>query len=340
MAFYETPYLRPLNAPRVTLSKAMLWRLILTAGFLTSAAMMPAMAASLILKSNVVTSRETMSLGDLVDNVPYPLSNQPIFRAPELGKTGTIQTQRILAAARDLGLSNIETQGRSQITVTRASRTITGVDVAAMLVIELERQHGVVPSSHSVILDSDSQALSLVTDTQNASQLRDVRFDAATRRFTANLTTGNPQQPMVRVSGKVQELMSVPVIARNVTRGEGLRASDIRYEKRLKGTATADVLETTMPISVFVARRDLSEGALLRANDVSKPVVVNRGDLVTLFYKKPGITLTLRGKALDSGAVGDSITVQNLQSKRTLSAKVDGAGRALVISESATTALR
>jgi flagellar basal body P-ring formation protein FlgA len=340
MTFYETPYLRPLNTPRVTLSKAMIWRLLLTAGFLTSAVMLPAMASSLTLKSNVVTSRETMNLGDLVENVPYPLANQPMFRAPELGKTGTIQTQRILAAARDLGLSNIETQGRSQITVTRASRTITGADVTAMLAIELERQHSVVPSNHSIILDGESQSLSIVTDIQSASQIRELRFDGVTRRFTANFTTGNPQQPMVRVSGKVQELMSVPVMARNVTRGEGLRASDIRFEKRLKGTATTDILETTMPISVFVARRDLSEGALLRSGDVSKPVVVNRGDLVTLFYSKPGISLTLRGKAMDSGAVGDSITVQNLQSKRMLSAKVDGAGRAIVMNESATTASR
>ena len=41
----------------------------------------------------------------------------------------------------------------------------------------------------------------------------------------------------------------------------------------------------------------------------------------------PGILLTVRGKALEAGAVGDVVSVLNIQSNRTVQATVIGPGR-------------
>jgi flagella basal body P-ring formation protein FlgA len=43
-----------------------------------------------------------------------------------------------------------------------------------------------------------------------------------------------------------------------------------------------------------------------------------------------GIVLTMRGKALEAGANGDTVNVQNVQSKRTIQATVTGPGRVTV----------
>jgi flagella basal body P-ring formation protein FlgA len=51
---------------------------------------------------------------------------------------------------------------------------------------------------------------------------------------------------------------------------------------------------------------------------------------VTLIYEVPGIVLTIRGKAADSGAEGDVISVLNEQSKRTAQGTIVGPGRVLV----------
>ncbi len=45
----------------------------------------------------------------------------------------------------------------------------------------------------------------------------------------------------------------------------------------------------------------------------------------------PGIRLTVRGKALESGAVGDVVGVLNIQSNRTVQATVTGPGRVAII---------
>ena len=58
-----------------------------------------------------------------------------------------------------------------------------------------------------------------------------------------------------------------------------------------------------------------------------KPLVVQRNEPVTILYEVPGIVLTVRGKALEAGAVGDMINVLNVQSNRTVQATVIGPGR-------------
>ncbi|MCA6267759.1 MAG: flagellar basal body P-ring formation protein FlgA, partial [Phenylobacterium sp.] len=77
-----------------------------------------------------------------------------------------------------------------------------------------------------------------------------------------------------------------------------------------------------------IARRPLREGALVSARDVSAPVVIQAGDLVTVTYQNGGVSLALEVKALDAGAVGDVISLQNLSSRKTIQAVVMGPGQA------------
>ena len=70
--------------------------------------------------------------------------------------------------------------------------------------------------------------------------------------------------------------------------------------------------------------QEFRAGQPLRSADLGKPDLVQRDDNVTLIYEASGIYLTVRGKAVDSGTEGDTVTVLNLQSKRTISGIVVG----------------
>jgi len=67
---------------------------------------------------------------------------------------------------------------------------------------------------------------------------------------------------------------------------------------------------------------------------------VVRDQAVTIIYQVPGLYLTTRGKAIESGAEGDTVSVLNMQSKRTLTGIVTGRGQVTVqgASQSAPTA--
>ena len=62
-----------------------------------------------------------------------------------------------------------------------------------------------------------------------------------------------------------------------------------------------------------------------------KPEIVLKNDTVMIYYEVPGIVLTMRGKALESGAEGDLVSVLNVNSKRTIQGVVTGPGRVTVM---------
>ena len=61
-----------------------------------------------------------------------------------------------------------------------------------------------------------------------------------------------------------------------------------------------------------------------------KPDLVQRNETVTLVYEVPGVVLTLRGKAIEGGAEGDTISVINEQSKRIVQGAIVGPGRVAI----------
>ena len=55
---------------------------------------------------------------------------------------------------------------------------------------------------------------------------------------------------------------------------------------------------------------------------------IRRGDSVSLVYQAPGMSLTMRARALEDGAIGQPIRLQNTSSNRTIEAVVTGPGAA------------
>lgn len=123
--------------------------------------------------------------------------------------------------------------------------------------------------------------------------------------------------------GAVQAL----AYARSLSAGEEIRAEDLVWTRAV--AAPADAPRDAEAAIGMIARRPLREGALVSVRDVSAPVVIQAGDLVTVTYQNGGVSLALQVKALGAGAVGEVISLQNLASKKTIQAWVTGPGQAV-----------
>ncbi len=75
-----------------------------------AAAQTPSAPAAPALKASVTVSGDIVTIGDLVENAG-PVADVPIFRAPDLGTTGAVATDRILDAIRPHQLIGIDTHG-------------------------------------------------------------------------------------------------------------------------------------------------------------------------------------------------------------------------------------
>jgi flagella basal body P-ring formation protein FlgA len=150
---------------------------------------------------------------------------------------------------------------------------------------------------------------------------RSGRFDLTFRTDGSNV---------LRVTGQASEAYDSVVVTRPVARGEVLRASDVRIEKRPKQESQGDAAHDLNAVIGMSAQQALRAGQVVRTSDLVRPQIVRRGEAVVLHYEVPGIVLTARGKAEESGAMGDVVSIMNLQSKRVVQGIVTGNGHVTV----------
>jgi flagellar basal body P-ring formation protein FlgA len=116
----------------------------------------------------------------------------------------------------------------------------------------------------------------------------------------------------------------VPV--HDITRGDTISESDLTYVM-VDGAALMSGIATSLDeVKGMQARRTLSAGAALRTDDVRHPIVVVKGQTVTMNFSAPGVEVTAIGRAMSEGGVGDLVTVQNPASYRMISATVTAPG--------------
>lgn len=285
-----------------------------------------------VMKHDVVVNRDIITLGDLVEPAG-DAADTPVFNAPSLGRTGTIQAARIVDAALMAGLPTIDTGLVSQVVVTRAARKVTKAEMEQAVRKALAGRYGMDQADVSLVLEGNETSVAVEPEASGDIRVQDLVLDTKAQRIQATLSIAGSRaltlKPMV-VSGQVIDTVEVPVLTRALQRGEPVRSSDIRLERRPRTEVATSGFVDVASLSSRVVRSGLQAGAVLREADLVKQVVVEKNTGVTVVYESPGLQLAMRGKAMEAGGIGDSILVQNVQSKRALQAVVTGPGRVSV----------
>jgi flagella basal body P-ring formation protein FlgA len=79
-------------------------------------------------------------------------------------------------------------------------------------------------------------------------------------------------------------------------------------------------------------RNRLQPGELITVDDLASPIAVDKGEIVTVRCVSGGIAITTRGRAMAPARDGEMVKLQALDSPRTFSARMDGRGRAVLVS--------
>jgi flagella basal body P-ring formation protein FlgA len=116
----------------------------------------------------------------------------------------------------------------------------------------------------------------------------------------------------------------VAVPSRDIARGEIIADSDLVYGTAQASQMRSGTITSVAELSGMQARRYLRAGELVMASDVRKPIVVTKGETVTMTFDVPGVSLTATGRALSEGGIGETVTVINPVSFRQVMATVTG----------------
>ena len=118
----------------------------------------------------------------------------------------------------------------------------------------------------------------------------------------------------------------VVVPVRDIARGEVLAGSDLSFGTVTGNALMSGIITSMDAVAGMEARRVLHAGQTLSAADLRRPIVVNKGQTVTMMFEAPGVELTAMGRAMSEGGIGDTVTVQNPASYRMISAVVAAPG--------------
>lgn len=282
--------------------------------------------AAPVLRASVTVAGDLVRIGDVIDNAGTS-AQIPIYRAPDLGTTGSLPVAQVLTALRAHQVIGVDTRDIKEIQVTRLARTLDGRDIELSVARALERRNGLGDAANlSLTFDRDVQDLRLDAAHSGNMQPAAVRYDLRNNRFdvTFEIANDNGATPAkLRFTGTAIETVEAAVLARGIERNEVIKSSDVVIERRPKAEVGVDVAPRDRAIGMQ-ARKQLRAGQALKAADLAKPDLVQRDQSVTLIYELAGLYLTVRGKAIEGGTEGDVVSVLNLQSKRTVSGVVTG----------------
>lgn len=130
---------------------------------------------------------------------------------------------------------------------------------------------------------------------------------------------------------EVEALTDMVVTVRQIDHGSILSADDLALRKQDIATVQGRFLGNLADAVGKKARITLKANAPLRSDQLEKVPVVKTGQLVTIVAENERMRITVTGKAKSSGAVGDTITVQNLNSLKDVPARIIDAGTVAVV---------
>jgi flagellar basal body P-ring formation protein FlgA len=284
------------------------------------------------LKSEAIINGDIVRIGDLVEHAGI-VATVAIFRAPDLGDTGTVSADTVLEAVRKHGLIGVNVGDVREVTVTRASRTIPANEIEHAIATSLAARYDLGSSKDIVVTFArEMRALHVEPSAKGEPRVANIDYDLRSGRFdaTIEIPAGVGKRSTVQLSGRAMATVEVATAARSIERGAILKDTDLIMERRARAEVGRDVITSPAQAVGLAPRGGLQPGRPIRTAELMKPDLVQRNETVTLVYEVPGVVLTIRGKAVEGGAEGDVINVLNEQSKRTLQGVIVGPGRVAI----------
>lgn len=283
------------------------------------------------LMPDVTVNTGVVRLGDIFGGAGK-YADRVVAYAPRPGSRAVFDARWLLRVANAYKLDWRPGSVTERVVIERASQVVTKSDIEDLLQ-QRQIDDGGDPSSRALV-SNRSLRLHLPIDETNVAGptlgVEQMSVDSGTGRFTAVVAWGNGGDERIRVAGRIERMTQVPVLANRIMRGEVIGEADIVWQSLPDARVARAALTDMDQIVGMAAKRSLKAGTPVTASDVRRPLLINRGETVTMMLNTPTMQLTTKGRALQHGSEGDTIRISNLQTNTVIDAIVTGPGRVRV----------
>lgn len=130
----------------------------------------------------------------------------------------------------------------------------------------------------------------------------------------------------------VSVFLVTPVLADTVVATRTIRAHSAltAQDLAIKPVTMIGTFDDPALLIGMETRTTLYAGRPIREGDIGPPAIVDRNQIVTLFYRHGGLTITAEARSLGRGGIGDRLRVLNMSSRMTVEGRIQVDGSVLV----------
>ncbi|EAR51757.1 Flageller protein FlgA [Oceanicola granulosus HTCC2516] len=151
-------------------------------------------------------------------------------------------------------------------------------------------------------------------DAADVLMLAEFWMDGSTGQFVANAVLASGETR--RVMGLALATVPVPVPVRRILPDEIIAEADLDVVRLPMGRVGAFAVVDLEALVGMQVRRVLSQGRPVMSQSVIEPLVIERGDAVSIRYSDGALELTAPGRAMAGAHRGQDVRVVNLASNR------------------------
>lgn len=283
------------------------------------------------LESTVEIDSENVHLGQVArftgtdEAAGAQLAAVMIGRAPQAGHRRTISRDYILLRLRQSGFDThaIDIMGPEQITLVRRAVTISASDIE-MMVRAYITEHPPF-SDADLTISSVRVAGDVMLPTGNVQH--DIQYLLQKRlsgTLPLNIFFSVDGTPIKRtmVTARVVMMKEVPVTRRPIARYERIQPEDLMMQTMDITDLPPNTVFSYQEIAGQRARRNIGPQTVLRKDQMELPPAVKKGDRVLIVAESGGLRITTLGEVKSVGRAGERIRVVNLDSNKSLFARV------------------
>jgi len=268
------------------------------------------------------------------------LAQTELFPAPPPGQQRVLRTRELqdLLCSRGVGSAELRLSGASQVIVSGPGEPARAAEPRPVAASTMKRAERVVSEAIVRFLEAQVSADETwqVDVRLNDAQARLVPIDGkkivvrggqppwtGTQQFevTADDAAGAGS---FAVPAAVERLPPVVVAAKAVGRGDTLRGTDLKLQRAEAGADRAGAFHAIEDVVGTEAAQAIPAGTVLQASLVRSPIMVRRGEVVTVYSRAAGIRIRVTARAREDAALGELVTVESLSDRKTYTARVCG----------------
>lgn len=303
-----------------------------------------ATGAEIVLRDHAIAQGAVVRLGDVAEITAVDAVNAdrlaatPLMPAPTGDATQFLRNNELrdILALRGLDVRSLNLTGAEVVAIVRteiespkpgqalnsndaASNEATTEQLTAAVSEHLRQRSG--HDLWKVQVDADDDVLAAFQHAGSKAVIGGGKAPWAGRqRFTVS---GGPGTPSATAYARIERLEMAVVTVRAIERGAILRRTDVELRPH-SGALPKHALASLESIVGKEAIQGIRADSLLLANQIRSPLIVYRGERVSIRARAAGVSVRTYAVAQQDGSLGDLVTVQSLEGKERYAARVSG----------------